>query len=80
MKKSPVNAKRLLAWTGIVILVLLYLATLISALIGTTFADQLFHACLYSTIIVPVMCWFFIMTIGWVQKKGYNEESETEEE
>lgn len=68
-------AKRILAWLGIGILLLLYLATLLAALIGTSFAEQLFHACLYSTIIVPVLCWFFIMTIGWVKGKG-SEESE----
>lgn len=79
MKKSSDTAKRVLAWAGIGILVLLYVVTLVAALIGTSFADQLFHACLYSTIIVPVMCWFFIMTIGWVKGKGDNEAFDSEE-
>ena len=60
-KKYPMTAKRILAMAGIVILVLLYVVTLISALIGTEFARSLFYASLFSTFFVPVMIWVFLL-------------------
>ena len=49
------NRKRILAWIGIILLVLLYLATLITAFLHIPGWDRLFQACLIATIGVPIL-------------------------
>ena len=47
--------KRILAWIGIILLVLLYLTTLIASLINSPFSRSLFYASVAMTIILPVL-------------------------
>lgn len=57
MKKK----KRIFAWIGIIFLASLYLATLIFALIGSSWAFDMFKMCLGFTIIIPVLIYVYIM-------------------
>ena len=54
MKKS----KRILAIIGIILLVLLYLSTLVFALLGKEFLNWLM-ASLVATIMIPVLIWTY---------------------
>jgi len=54
------NFKRFLAWTGIIILVALYAATLITACLSKKYAANMFWVSLYCTIIVPILMHFII--------------------
>lgn len=58
MKK---NMKRFIAIIGLVILGALYAATLISAIFTTPEAPQMFKACLYATIVVPVLLYGYLL-------------------
>lgn len=53
--------KKILAIAGIAILLLIYIATLISAIFTSPHTPQLFKACVYATIIVPVMFYGYIL-------------------
>lgn len=61
MKKSP---KQIAAILCIVLLVLLYAATLIVALLDFPGSDRLFAVCLMATIGLPILLWIFIWIYG----------------
>lgn len=61
MKKSP---KQIAAILCIILLVLLYIATLIVALLDFPGSDRLFAACLMATIGLPILLWIFIWVYG----------------
>lgn len=68
MKKSP---KQIAAILCIILLVLLYIATLIVALLDFPGSDRLFAACLMATIGLPILLWIFI----WVYGKYTNRQT-----
>lgn len=45
--------RRIMAVIGVIFLVGLYVLTLISALIGTPAAADMFKACIYSSVVIP---------------------------
>lgn len=55
MKKT----KRILAIIGIVLLVALYTATLVFAIIGSEESMNWFRASVYATVVVPVLIWAY---------------------
>ena len=58
--------KRIVALTGVVLLLGIYVITFISALSSSPAAQALFRASLGCTILVPVVCYAFLMTIKMV--------------
>lgn len=61
MKKSP---KQIAAILCVILLVLLYIATLIVALFDFPGSDKMFAACLTATIGLPILLWIYIGTYG----------------
>ena len=61
MKKSP---KQIAAILCIVLLVLLYAATLIVALLDFPGSDRLFAACLMATVGLPILLWIYLWLYG----------------
>ena len=57
MKKSP---KQIAAILCIVVLVLLYAATLIVALLDFPGSDRLFAACLMATVVLPILLLIYL--------------------
>ena len=57
MKKTP---KQIAAIICIILLVLLYVATLVVALLDFPGSDRLFAACLVATIGLPILLWIYI--------------------
>ena len=55
--------RRILAATGIFLLLGLYVTTLICAIIQTPFAHRLFQASLYGTFVIPVILYAFMIAI-----------------
>ena len=64
------NAKRFLAILGAVLLLGLYLATLIFAMVDSPFAYTMFKICLYSTIMVPVLIYAMILVYRRLKEKN----------
>ena len=52
--------KRIAAWIGIGLLVVMYLITAVTSVMARPEANGLFMASLVMTLIVPVMLWIFI--------------------
>lgn len=61
MKKKP---KQIAAIICIILLVLLYVLTLVVALLDFPGSDKLFAACLVATIGLPILLWIFIWVYG----------------
>ena len=54
--------KRITAWIGIGLIVVMYLLTALSAILAKPETNQLFMASLVITIIVPIMMWILLKT------------------
>ncbi len=61
MKKNP---RQIAAIICIILLVLLYVATLVVSLLDFPGSDRLFAACLLATIGLPILLWIFIWLYG----------------
>ena len=60
--------KRILALIGAILLFSLYLLTLVGALIASPHSAALFQASIYSTIVVPIMLYAYMMIYRVVKK------------
>lgn len=52
--------KRIAAWVGIGLLVLMYLLTMITSIMARPEANGLFMASIVLTIMIPILLWIFI--------------------
>ncbi len=66
MKK---RTKQIAAIICIVLLVLLYVATLVVSLLDFPGSDRLFAACLVATIGLPILLWIYIWLYGQYTQK-----------
>lgn len=66
MKKTH---KQIAAIVCIVLLLLLYVATLVVAILDFPGSDRLFAACLGATIGVPILLWIYIAAYGKLTSK-----------
>ena len=71
--------KRILAMLGVVLLVGLYLATAVSAILVTPATKDLFFASLIATLMIPILLYVLIL-IGGLLGKGRDNTPEQEEE
>jgi len=76
MKK---NAKRIFAVIAICLLLALYITTLVSAIIGSEAAINLFRSCVYGTIAIPILLWIFISIFKYLNRNNTNIEEQKEE-
>lgn len=66
MKKTP---KQIAAIICIILLVLLYAATLVVSLLDFPGSDKLFAACLLATVGLPILLWIYIGVYGRLTQK-----------
>jgi len=62
------KVKRISAITGIVLMLSMYLISLLSAFFATKYAPGLFLASIFSTIVIPIMIWWFLTFYKWAHK------------
>lgn len=67
--------KRILAWIAIILLVLLYLSTLIFALMDSSLAQNLLRASIFCTIVIPVMLYAGILVVRVRKQNDQKEEN-----
>ncbi|WP_051198054.1 hypothetical protein [Butyrivibrio sp. MB2005] len=58
-KKTPL-AKRVIAWVGIVLLLLVYVVFFLVALFGKTGSGSAFLACAAATVAIPILVWLIL--------------------
>ena len=67
------KVKQILAIIGIVFLVLLYLSTLICAIIDRTETMRLFQASVMATVIIPVLLWAYSFIYKLIKKNAKDQ-------
>lgn len=70
------KVKQILAIIGIVFLVLLYLSTLICAIIDHTETMRLFQASILATVIIPVLLWAYSFIYKLIKKNAKDQMDE----
>ena len=68
--------KQILALIGVVLLVCMYAATLIFALIDSPAASGLFRASVAATILVPVLLYAFILVARLLKNHKYDQKDD----
>lgn len=63
------NLKRFVALFGVVLLVSLYIVSLISAIFAKPYANGLFMASLFCTIVIPILIYGFLIVYKQVHKE-----------
>lgn len=70
------KVKQILAIIGIVFLVLLYLSTLICAIIDRTETMRLFQTSVMATVIIPVLLWAYSFIYKLIKKNAKDQMDE----
>ena len=63
------KAKQVLAVAGIIFLVILYLSTLVCAIIDSTETMRMFKASIFATVVIPVLIWAYTFIYKLTHKK-----------
>lgn len=72
-KDKKISPKQIAAMICVVLLVGMYVATLIVALLDFSGWDRLFQACLVATIGLPILLWIYIWLYKQVKEKKENQ-------
>lgn len=63
------NGKRIAALICVILLVLLYVATLVVSILDFDGSGQLFASCIAATIVLPILLWIYIFLYGKLTQK-----------
>ena len=58
-KRSSRNSRQIVAMAGVVLLVLLYVATLVTAIADSSQSAKWFRICLFATFALPLVIWIY---------------------
>lgn len=61
--------QRIMAWIGIVLLVVLVIATFLCAILDFEGSERMFAACLFASVGLPILMWIYIGLYGKVANK-----------
>lgn len=67
------NAKRILALLGIIVLVGIYVISLVFALIDHPLKSSMMYASLYATVVIPVLIYAFLLIAKLLHKNKEEE-------
>lgn len=59
-RSSYTKGQRIFAMVGVIVLLLMYIATLISAITTSPATPELFKMCIGASILLPIMFWLYI--------------------
>ena len=62
--KKKITSKQIVAMVGVILLVLMYLVTLVVAIVDSSASGKLFALCLYVTIAIPILIWIYTWMYG----------------
>lgn len=63
-KKPKITSKQIVALGGVVLLVLMYIATLVVAIVDNSDSGKWFMSCILATIAIPVLIWIYTWMYG----------------
>lgn len=68
--KRKITSKQIVAIVGIILLVLMYVVTLIVALVDNSSSGNLFGMCLIATWVIPLLIWIYTWMYGKLTGKS----------
>lgn len=66
---KKVTSKQVVAMIGVVLLVLMYIVTLIAAIVDSSASGRLFWVCLCATVVIPILIWVYTWMYGKLTQK-----------
>ena len=63
-KDKRITSKQIVAMAGVVLLALLYVITLIVAIVDSSASGRLLWMCLFATVAIPLLIWVYIWMYG----------------
>lgn len=66
---SKITSRQVVAMTGIILLVLLYIIALIAAVVDTSSSGKLFMLCLFATVAIPILIWIYTWMYGKLRNR-----------
>lgn len=63
-QKSKITSKQVVAICGVVLLVLMYLVTLVVAIVDNSDSGKWFMGCIFATVAIPLLIWIYIWMYG----------------
>lgn len=69
-KRSSRNSRQIVAMAGVVLLVLLYVATLVTAIADSSQSAKWFRICLFATFALPLVIWIYSWMHGRLTGKS----------
>lgn len=66
-KEDPprkITSRQIVAMTGVILLVLLYVVTLAVSIVDSSASGRLMWMCLFATIAVPILIWIYVWMYG----------------
>lgn len=63
-QKKSITSKQIVAMAGVVLLALLYIVTLVVAIVDSSASGRLLWMCLFATIAIPILIWIYIWMYG----------------
>lgn len=77
-KKNKFTPKQIAALTGVVLLVLLYIISLVTAVTDSSSSGTWFRASLFATVALPLFIWIYVWIYGKFTGKSTMADSPTE--
>ncbi len=63
------KVKRIASLVGVILIASMYLISFLSAFFATEYKNGLFLASIFSTIVIPIIIWWFLTFYKWVHRK-----------
>ena len=63
-KKTKITSKQIVAICGVVLLVLMYLVTLVVAIVDNSESGRWFMSCIFATVSIPILIWIYTWMYG----------------
>lgn len=64
VRKNKITSRQIVAMAGVILLVLLYVITLVVAIVDSSASGRLFWICLFATIAIPILIWVYTWMYG----------------
>lgn len=64
INKKKITSKQVVAMAGVVLLILMYVVTLVVAIVDSSASGMYFALCLGCTFVIPIVIWFYSWMYG----------------
>lgn len=63
-KGKKITSKQIVALGGVILLVLMYIATLVVAIVDNSESGKWFTSCIFATVAIPLLIWIYTWMYG----------------